>query len=136
MVKFYPGQNPDILDYYLKNKYKGIVVEMSGLGHVATSGSRHSWIKKIKEMGKKGVIICATSQCINGRVDSYVYSAGRELEGAGVIYLGDMLSETAFVKLGWVLGHKEWARNKEIVREKMLENFSHEFNDRLEFQEE
>ena len=43
-----------------------------------------------------------------------------------------MLSETAFVKLSWILGHKEWAKNKNIVKEKMLENFSHEINDRLE----
>ena len=40
-----------------------------------------------------------------------------------------MLSETAFVKLGWVLGHRNW---KEKVREKMLENFSGELNNRLE----
>ena len=30
LVKFYPGQKPDILDYYSKQKYKGIVIEMSG----------------------------------------------------------------------------------------------------------
>ena len=42
-----------------------------------------------------------------------------------------MLAETAFVKLGWVLGHKSWASSKERVKEKMLENFSHELNDRL-----
>jgi len=43
-----------------------------------------------------------------------------------------MLSETAFVKLGWVLGHKEWAKDKEKIKEKMLENISGEINDRLE----
>ena len=34
LVKIYPGQEPDILDYYLKKGYKGLVLEMSGLGHV------------------------------------------------------------------------------------------------------
>ncbi len=29
LIKFYPGQEPSILDYYMKKKYKGIVVEMS-----------------------------------------------------------------------------------------------------------
>jgi len=43
-----------------------------------------------------------------------------------------MLSETALIKLGWVLGHKEWAKNKEIVKEKMLHNFANELNERLE----
>ncbi len=131
LIKIYPGQSPEILDFYLKNKYKGIILEMSGLGHVPVR-ARKSWIKKLKEVQKKGLIICATSQCIYGRVDPLVYSNGRELLGTGIIYLEDMLSETALVKLGWVLGHKEWAKNKEAVKEKMLENFAHELSERLD----
>jgi glutamyl-tRNA(Gln) amidotransferase subunit D len=128
LVKFYPGQNPDILDYYSEKGYKGIVIELAGIGQLATSGSRNSWVKKIKELVKKGVVVCGTSQCINGRVDPYVYSSGRELEEAGLIYLEDMHSETAFVKLGWVLGHKDWN-----PKEKILENICGEFNSRLEY---
>jgi glutamyl-tRNA(Gln) amidotransferase subunit D len=131
LVKIYPGQDSSILDYYAKKKYKGIVLELSGLGHAPTKKSKNSWIKKLKEIQKKGIIVCATSQCIYGRVDPLVYSNGRELLKTGIIYLEDMLAETAFVKLGWVLGHDEW-KNKKIVKEKMLENFSHELNNRLE----
>ena len=127
LIKFYPGQSPDILDYYVKNKYKGIVIEMTGLGHVATKESGLSWVKKIKEITDKGLVICGTSQCINGRVDPLVYSNGRELLDAGVIFLEDMLSETALIKLSWVLEHKDWN-----VKEKMLENVVGEFNKRLE----
>jgi len=132
LIKFYPGQDPDILEYYRKKGYKGIVIEMLGLGHVATSESRKSWVSKIKEIQKKGVVICAAAQTIYGRLDPLVYSTGRELLDSGVIYLEDMLAETAFVKLGWVLGHKEWAKSKEEVRKKMLENVAGEFSDRLE----
>ena len=132
LLKFYPGQSPDILDYYLKNKYKGIVLEVLGIGQIATSGARASWIKKLKEIQAKGIIVCAAAQCINGRVDPLVYSSGRELLDTGVIYLEDMLSETAFVKLGWILGHEEWKKNKKIIKEKMLENFAGELNNRLE----
>lgn len=127
LVKFYPGQSPNILDFYVKNKYKGIIIEMSGLGHVSTSRSRNNWVKKIKEVISKGMVICATSQCINGRVDPLVYSNGREILEAGVIYLEDMIAETALVKLGWILGHKDWN-----VKEKMLENIAGEYNKRLE----
>jgi glutamyl-tRNA(Gln) amidotransferase subunit D len=127
LVKFYPGQSPDILDYYSKNKYKGIVLELSGIGNISLN-----LVKKIKELSAKGMIFCGTSQCINGRVDGLVYSTGRKLIEAGVIYLEDMLSETAFVKLGWVLGHADWAKSKEKIKEKMLENISGEFNKRLE----
>ena len=128
LIKFYPGQDPDILNYYLKNKYKGIIIEATGLGHVAVnSESKFGWNKKLSELVDNGIIICVAAQTIYGRVDPLVYSNGRELLKTGIIYLGDMLSETALVKLGWVLGHKEWN-----VREKMLENISGEFNERLE----
>ena len=131
LLKIYPGQSPDILDYYLKKKYKGIVLEMSGLGHVPTGRARKgkSWIKKLKELQKKGVIICATSQTIYGRVDPFVYSNGREILKTGVIYLEDMLAETAFVKLGWVLA--KTTKNHD-VKKLMLTNIAHELNNCLE----
>ncbi len=132
LVKIYPGQEPEILDYYFKKEYKGIVLEMSGLGHAPTKRARKSWTKKLKEVQDKGLIVCGTAQTIYGRLEPLVYSNGRELMKTGIIYLEDMLSETALVKLGWVLGHEEWAKDKKIVKEKMLENFSHELNDRLE----
>jgi len=130
-IKIYPGQNPDILDYYLKKKYKGLILETSGLGHVPTKG-KNSWMKKLKEIQKKGIVVCAVSQCINGRVDPFVYSNARELFESGVIYLEDMLSETALVKLGWVLGHDSWRKTKGEIKEKMLHNFAGELNNRME----
>ncbi len=128
LVKYYPGQSPEILNFYLEKGYGGVVLEMTGLGHVATKEARNSWIAKLKEVQKKGLIVCGTSQCVFGRVDPLVYSNGRELLDTGIIYLQDMLSETALVKLGWVLGHEGWN-----VREKMLENISGELNNRLEY---
>ncbi len=125
LLQFYPGQQPDILDYYLVQGYKGIVISMSGLGHVAVGDVKHSWASALKRVIKQGMVICAASQTIYGRLNPKVYSTGRELEELGIIYLEDMLAETAFVKLGFVLGHKNW---KGLVREKMLENFVGEFN--------
>ena len=132
LIKIYPGQNPNILDYYIKNKYKGVVLEMSGLGHCPTRRARNAWTNRLKEVQKKGLVVCAVSQCIYGRTDPLVYSNGREILSTGVIYLEDMLAETALVKFGWVLGHLEWAKDREIVKEKMLKNFAGELNDRLE----
>jgi len=129
LIKFYPGQNPDILDYYVKKKYKGVVIEMMGLGHVAAKESNFSWTKKLKEVIKKGLVVCAASQTIYGRLDPLVYSTGRELLETGVIYLKDMLAETALVKLGYVLAK---TNNREKVKELMLTNMAHELNNRLE----
>jgi len=128
LIKYYPGQNPEVLDYYAL-KYKGIVVEATGLGHVAASDSLYNnWIPVLKKHIRNGFVVCMTSQTIYGRVDPFVYSNGRDLQEAGVIFLEDMLSETALVKLGWVLGHYGWKKN---VKEKMLENFAGEISERL-----
>ena len=125
LVKFYPGQDAEILNYYFKEGYKGVIIEVLGLGQVS-----ESWISTIKKLVKQGFVICAASQTIYGSLNPNVYSTGRELEKAGVIYLKDMLSETAFVKLGWVLGHRAW-REAGKVKEKMLENVAGEFNELL-----
>ena len=125
LVYFYPGQDSSILDYYLVGGYKGIVIIMTGFGHVASGEAKHSWEPTLKRLIKQGVTICAVAQTFYGRLNPKVYSPGRDLEALGVIYLEDMLVEVAFVKLGWILGHKQW---KGLIREKMLENVCGEFN--------
>lgn len=127
LVKFYPGQDPAVLDFYAL-KYKGIVIEATGLGHLPVGTSRNSWIPKLKKHIREGFVVCCAGQTIYGRVDPLLYSTGRELLDAGIIFLEDMLAETAFVKLGYVLGHHGWKKN---VKEKMLENMAGELNDRL-----
>ena len=128
LLKFYPGQNPDILDYYKKN-FKGVVIEVSGLGHVLSEG-KNNWISKLKEVIGKGLFVYAAPQTLYGRLDPYVYSPGRKLQEIGVVFLNDILPETALVKLGYVLAHKTW-RGTVATKEKMLENLSGEFNNRL-----
>jgi len=127
LIKFYPGQSADILDYYAL-KCKGVVIEVGGLGHLPPSEAAHSWIPSLRKHIKNGLVVCGAAQTVYGRLDPLVYSNGRELIDAGVIFLEDMLSETALVKLGWVLGHYGW---KGKVKDKMLENMSGELNNRL-----
>lgn len=129
LVKFYPGQDPSILDFYIKKGYKGIVIEVSGLGHVISQG-KNNWIPVLKKIIKKGLLVYAAPQTIYGRLDPYVYSPGRKLQEIGVVFLNDILPETAFVKLGWVLGHKNW-RGTVSTKFKMLENINGEFNEKL-----
>ncbi len=133
LIQFYPGQDPDILNYYFKKKYKGVVIAMSGLGHVTSEG-KNNWLPIIKEAINQGMLIFAAPQTIYGRLDPYVYSPGRKLQEIGVVFLEDMLPETALVKLGWVLGHKEW-RGTVATKLKMLENIAGEFNNQLPIEE-
>jgi glutamyl-tRNA(Gln) amidotransferase subunit D len=133
LVKFVPGQDPKILDYYVNEGYKGIIIEAAGIGQVAGKGSSLSWIPTIKRLVKKGIVICAVPQTIYGRLNMNVYENGRMLEDTGIFNLKDMLSETAYVKLSWVLAHPSWVRDKDKVKEKMLENITGEFNEKIGF---
>jgi len=57
----------------------------------------------IKKALERDVPVFMTSQTIWGRVDMNVYDNGRDLLHIGVTPLEDMIPETAFVKLSWVL---------------------------------
>lgn len=133
VIKIVPGQDPSILDYYQENGYKGIILEVTGIGQVPGKDGKYNWLPKLKKLSESGTCIFAVAQTINGRLNPNVYSKGREIEKTGVIYLEDMLSETAFVKLGWILGHKAWYYDPAKIKEKMLENISHEFNTKIGF---
>jgi len=61
-----------------------------------------------------------------------VYSTGRDLLRMGVLPLGDMLPETALVKMMWAFGHES---NPEVVKKIMLTNIANEFSDRRELEE-
>lgn len=132
-IKVTPGQDPEILDFYKSKGYRGIILEIAGLGQVPGKKAKYDWIKKIKKLTKGGLIICGVPQTINGAVNPKVYSSARETEKAGLIYLKDMLSETALVKLSWVLGHPGWLYNREKIKEKMLENRAGELNEQIKF---
>ncbi|MEM1536165.1 MAG: Glu-tRNA(Gln) amidotransferase subunit GatD [Candidatus Pacearchaeota archaeon] len=122
LIKFFPGASKEIFDYFVKNKYKGIVIEAFGMGQIS-----EKWIKSIKKAIASGIVVCIASQTIHGRVNPYVYAPARKLKKAGALFLQDMLSETAFVKLGWLLAQYDEKKVKQL----MLENFAHELNERL-----
>jgi len=128
LLKFYPGMKAEEIEFFIEKGYHGLVIEASGLGHVATSEAKHNLLPVIKKAIKKDMIVCFAPQTLYGRLDPYVYSPGRELLQAGVIFLQDMLPETAYVKLGWLLGHNY---KKEKVCELMQRNFAGEINPRL-----
>lgn len=130
LVKFFPGANPDALGHFIDKGYKGIIIEATGLGHVATnpSNKKNSWLETIREATKKGIFIGFAPQCLYGRLDPYVYSPARQLLDAGVVYLGSMLSETAFVKLGCVLAH---TKSKTEVKDLMLKNVAGEMVEKI-----
>lgn len=131
IVIAHPNSDPSILDFYLDNGYKGIIIEGTGLGHTPTSviHKGFSWIEKVKNLTKKGIIIGITSQCIYGRVNNNVYRNLRFLADAGAINCEDMTVETAYVKLGWLLGNY----SKEEAKRLLNKNICGEIKDRTDY---
>jgi glutamyl-tRNA(Gln) amidotransferase subunit D len=129
LIKWYPNSSPRVIDFYRKQDYRAIIIEATGLGHVATEG-KNSWIESIRRAVGSGMIVCFATQCLYGRLDPLVYGPGRKLQNLGVLFLKDMLPETAYIKLGWLLGkHK----NKDKIRKLMLDSLADEYNKKLTY---
>ena len=122
LIKLYPGINPEIIDFLVDRGYHGIVLEGTGLGHAP-----EYTLKSIKRAIDEGIAVVMTSQCLWGRINMNVYRKGVELLKMGVIPGEDMLPETAYVKLSWVLAQ---TRDLKEVRRLMLTNIAGEINAR------
>lgn len=96
LVQAFPGLRPEHLE---RAAGKGLVIAGSGLGHIP-----QRLIPTVGKLTKKGVVVAMASHCYSGRVNLHVYSTGRDLLRAGCLDAGDMLPETAYVKLMWALG--------------------------------
>jgi glutamyl-tRNA(Gln) amidotransferase subunit D len=119
LVKAYPNSDPGIIDYYARRGVKGIVIEGTGFGHVPLD-----WLPIIRKYRRK-IFFVQTSQCLYGRTNLFVYSPLRKLAELGVISGADMLPETAYIKLAWVLGQTS---KREEVEQLMLNNLAGEIN--------
>ncbi len=133
LIKSYPGSDPEVIDFYINKGYRGIIVEGTGLGHVPAS-TEHTdllWLGHLERAAKKGVIVGMTSQCLYGRVNRNVYRNLRLVSNLGVVYCEDMLPETAFVKLGWLLGNF----NADEAKQLMGKSLKREMKKRSRFDE-
>ncbi|MEM3395884.1 MAG: Glu-tRNA(Gln) amidotransferase subunit GatD [Thermoplasmata archaeon] len=123
LLYFYPGMSEKLFRAFFDGA-RGVVIAGTGLGHVNSK-----FVPIVKEYIGQGCAVVMTSQCIHGTVNMNVYSTGRELVRAGVIDGKDMLPETAYVKLMWVLPR---AKSQEEVKTLMVTNIAGEFSQRRE----
>jgi len=131
-LKIHIHMFPEQFEFY--KGYNGLIIEGTGLGH--TPGQVPNEICKIyqkiypaiKGIIDSGCVVVMTTQCLFGRVNMNVYSKGAELRELGVIPGQDMLPETAFVKLAWLLANYK----KEEVKELIAKNLRGEISERSE----
>ena len=137
LVKIHPNFMPSQFEAF--KGYKGLVIEGTGLGQAPVGVPNELCkineknLKAIKELADKGCIVVMASQCIFGRVQMHVYNNAIKLAEAGVISGEDMLAETAFIKLAWLLGNYD---NKEEIKEMVRISLRGEINDRIRADEE
>jgi glutamyl-tRNA(Gln) amidotransferase subunit D len=122
LIKFHPGLSVGMIDWATATGYKGIVLEGTGLGHVSDT-----LFPALERAVKDGIVVGMCSQCIWGRVHMNVYSTGRDLLKIGVLPLGDMLPETALVKMMWAFGQE---KDPEKVKKIMIKSIANEISDR------
>jgi glutamyl-tRNA(Gln) amidotransferase subunit D len=109
ILYYYPGMKPDMVDSLVERGYRGIVIAGTGLGHV-----NRPLYPALERATAAGVHVFMTVQTLWGYSQMYVYDTGRDLMGLGVVPLANMLPETAFMKLGWALGHSN--DRQEVLR--------------------
>ncbi|UCG89824.1 MAG: Glu-tRNA(Gln) amidotransferase subunit GatD [Candidatus Heimdallarchaeota archaeon] len=127
LIYHYPGIQPGVLDYYIEAGYKGIVLAGTGLGHVSSN-----LIPTIKKANENEIVIVTTTQCLHGFTGLSVYESGRQLQKAGVVSVFNILPETAYIKLAYLLGNY---RKTEKIIELMKQNLKGEITIREKFQE-
>ncbi|MBT7902376.1 Glu-tRNA(Gln) amidotransferase subunit GatD [Candidatus Woesearchaeota archaeon] len=126
LIQVYPGMDRDIIDFYIDKGYKGLVLSATALGHIPTVNKELSLIPKLERARQEGIPVVIASQTLYGRTHPFVYTNLRKLSmQLNCIFVEDMIPETAYVKLSWVLGH-----TKEIaeIKKQMLTNVSGEIN--------
>jgi len=106
-IKIYPGFDGNRVRSLVDYPVKGLVLEGFGLGNIPLLDNELK--EGIKYANKKNVPIVIASNCELGEYWQYIYEAeiGTRLKGMKVIPVYDMLPETAYVKLMWVLGQAQ-----------------------------
>lgn len=97
VVKIIPGATPDILDYYVKKGYKGLIIEGFGAGGVPNGDN--NWLPKLEQVLKQGLQVVCTTQCLYDGVHLDTYPMGILAERLGAKSAGLDTIETTLVKL-------------------------------------
>ncbi len=122
LVYSYPGMQNELIHFYIDKGYKGIVIAGTGLGHVSTEV-----YESIERAIQEDITVLMTVQTLHGFTGMNVYSTGRELLNFGVIAGRNLLPETGYVKLGWVLGQTS---DPKEIKDLLLTNIAGEFLER------
>ncbi len=132
LLKTYPNMDSSLFEFFVST-YKGFIIEGTGLGHAPTNlGENEKNYETLKKFISEGGVVGITSQCLFGTVNETVYTNLRRLAEIGCVFCHDMLPETAYVKLAWLLGNYSVDETKELLGK----NLRGEISDKLAYKED
>ena len=120
IVKMRPGIRPAQLEYLMNTGLKGIILEGYGLGNIPMG--KDNMKQAINDIVASGIPVALTSENEFGVGWQNIYNQEVEerLRGTNILECYDMLTETALVKMMWVLGQ---TRKIEKIYKMMQHNY-------------
>ncbi|VVC00834.1 Glutamyl-tRNA(Gln) amidotransferase subunit D [uncultured archaeon] len=121
IMKAHMNLFPEQIEVYRKNRYKGLVIEGTGLGHMPGHNPNEytkiheKFFPELRKLISTGCVAVMTSNTVFGRVHMHVYEKAIDLANIGIVSGEDMLPETALVKLSWLLGNYKPKEAKELI---------------------
>lgn len=130
LLKAHPNMHSSEVKTY--SNFNGLIIEGTGLGHIPINKvdnftREHELIfKELKKLARK-IPVVMTTQTLFGSVNMNVYSTGRKLLELGILgNYSDMLPETAFIKLAWLISNYP-----KQVKELITKNLRGEINEKI-----
>ncbi|UCF68210.1 MAG: asparaginase [Acidobacteriota bacterium] len=102
VVRLLPGQPASAWQALAGAGLRGLIVEAFGVGNLPVGDG--SIGEALRHLITRGVVLVVGSQAQKGRVDFGLYQGGRLAEQIGALGADDMTPETASVKLMYLLG--------------------------------
>lgn len=122
LVKLHPGIKPEFFDF-LKNQYRGIVIESYGSGGIPFQG--RNILEKLNELVECGISVVITTQCLEEGGDMDIYEVGRKVNKNVIIRSRNMNTEAIVPKLMWVLAKtQEPKKVKEMMETPIAEDIT------------
>lgn len=121
LLHVYPGMDPEFLTC-VGRRSSAVVLAAFGAGNIpcGTDSERNPFglQSALDVLYSAGIPVAITTQCNSGQADPGMYEAGEAARRAGAIICNDMSSETAFVKLSWLLANEDrWPAAAQAVRQ-------------------